>query len=55
MIKIIYDIIDFKNNNYTHTDLLRDIEGLDMIQHNHSLIIIKNSAPRHKNKISYIL
>lgn len=41
MIKIIYDIIDFKNNNYTHTDLLRDIEGLDMIQHNHSLIIIK--------------
>lgn len=50
MIKIIYDIIDFKNNNYTHTDLLRDIEGLDMIQHNHSLIIIKNSAPGIKTK-----
>ena len=50
MIKIIYDIIDFKNNNYTHTDLLRDIEALDMIQHNHSLIIIKNSAPGIKTK-----
>jgi hypothetical protein len=50
MIKIIYDIIDFKNNNYTHTDLLRDIEGLDMIQHNHSLIIIKNNAPGIKTK-----
>ena len=31
MIKIIYDIIDFKNNNYTHTDLLRDIDRKSVV------------------------
>lgn len=50
IIKILYDIIDMKRNNYTHTQLLKDIEGLDMIQHNHSLIIIKNTTQGRKTK-----
>lgn len=50
IIKIIYDIIYLRHNNYTHTELLKDIEGLNMIQHNHSLIIIKNTTAGKETK-----
>lgn len=29
--------------NYNHTKLMKDIEDLDMIQHKHSLIVIKRN------------
>lgn len=42
-VKILYDVIDVYNNKYTHENLRKDIEKLDLIQHNHSLVLIRNT------------
>lgn len=42
-VKIIWDFYKYRRNKYTHKVLMKKIEDLDMIQHNHSLVIIKES------------
>ena len=42
-VKIIWDFYKYRRNKYTHKVLMKEIEDLDMIQHNHSLVIIKES------------
>lgn len=49
-LKIIYDIVQSYKNKYNHRILLKDIEGLNMIQHNHSLVAIKNTFNNTSNK-----
>lgn len=41
-LKIGKDVSEMKKNKYDHEVLLKDIESLNMIQHNHSLVAIKN-------------
>lgn len=41
--KSIVDIISSKKNNYTYEDLLSDINKLNEIAHNHSIVLIKDS------------
>lgn len=48
--KIIYDMIEMFKHRYTHEVLLKDIENLDKIQHNHSLVIIKDDADSGKQR-----
>ena len=36
--------------NYNHTKLMKDIEDLDMIQHKHSLIVIKRNKNQKASK-----
>lgn len=45
----------FRNgkNKYDHEVLLQDIEHLNMIQHNHSLIAIKNQVGEEKRYLVY--
>ena len=43
IIKIIFDIIDMYKNKYDHNILAQDIISLNKIQHNHSLIAIKDT------------
>ena len=40
-VKIIWDFYKYRRNKYTHKVLMKEIEDLDMIQHKHSLIMIK--------------
>lgn len=40
-LKIVKDVSEMVKNKYDHEVLLQDIEHLNMIQHNHSLIAIK--------------
>lgn len=41
--KIVVDILKWHKNKYDHIKLTKDIIGLDMIQHNHSLIVIRDT------------
>lgn len=41
-VKIIYDLFQANRHPYNHELLLNDIENLDKIQHDHSLVIIYN-------------
>lgn len=50
-VKFIYDIYKSKKNNYTYEDLLNDINKLNEITHNHSIVIIKDTYRKHPNKI----
>lgn len=50
LLKIIYDIVQAHNNKYNHEFLLKDIEGLNMIQHNHSLVAIRNTFDNTTDK-----
>ena len=43
IIKIIFDIIDMYKNKYDHNILAQDIISLNKIQHNHSLIAVKDT------------
>lgn len=43
-LKIVKDVSEMVKNKYDHEVLLQDIEHLNMIQHNHSLIAIKNQV-----------
>lgn len=48
--KSIVDIISSKKNNYTYEDLLSDINKLNEIAHNHSIVLIKDSFQRFPNR-----
>lgn len=48
--KTIKDVVDSKKNNYTFEDLLNDINKLNEIQHNHSIVIIKDTFNEFPNK-----
>ena len=43
VLKIMSDLIKRCNNKYDHTVLEKEIENLNMIQHDHSLVVISNS------------
>ena len=43
-LKIVKDVSEMVKNKYDHEVLLQDIEHLNMIQHNHSLIANKKSS-----------
>lgn len=53
MVKIIIDMIDVYKNRYNHVDLMKDIERLDMIQHNHSLICISRQSDTKEFLVYY--
>ena len=48
--KIAKDIFHMYKDKYDYNDLMKDITGLDMIQHNHSLVVIRNLFTENKQK-----
>lgn len=42
-LKIIIDLLKWNKNKYDHKKLAKDIISLDMIQHNHSLVVIRDT------------
>ena len=48
--KSIYDIAKSKNNNYSVSDLFDDINSLNEITHNHSIVVIKDTFNGFSNK-----
>lgn len=48
--KSIYDLVSGRKNNYTYEDLLSDINKLNEIQHNHSIVVIKDTFQKHPNR-----
>ena len=49
-LKIAKDLIEMHSDSYNHTKLMKDIEDLDMIQHKHSLIVIKRNKNQKASK-----
>ena len=49
-IKSIYDVVYSKRNEYTKEDLFTDIESLNQITHNHSIVAIKDTFNDHPNR-----
>ena len=49
-LKIARDLIEMHSDSYNHTKLMKDIEDLDMIQHKHSLIVIKRNKNQKASK-----
>ena len=50
-IKSFIDIYDSKKNNYSYSDLLSDINKLNVITHNHSIVIIKDTFNDYSNRM----
>ena len=48
--KALYDVHVSKKNSYTHEDLFRDINKLNEISHEHSIIAIKDSFNQFPNR-----
>lgn len=48
--KIASRIYQMRKNEYTHETLYKGIKKLDEIQHNHSLVIIKNTFEKNADK-----
>ncbi len=48
--KSFIDIVASKKNNYTYEDLIMDINKLNEIAHNHSIILIKDSFQKFPNR-----
>lgn len=49
-LKIARDLIEMRSDSYNYTKLMKDIEDLDMIQHKHSLIVIKRNKNQKASK-----
>lgn len=49
--KSLADIHDSSKNNYSYSDLLSDINKLNEITHNHSIVIIKDTFNRYPNRL----
>lgn len=49
-IKVFYDIFKSKKNSYNYQDLLTDINKLNEITHNHSIIAIRDEFNSHSNR-----
>lgn len=49
-IKAIYDLVINKKNQYTHDDLLEDINNLNKIASRHSIVVIKDSFNKYSNR-----
>lgn len=49
--KSLWDIYNSKNNNYSYSDLLSDINQLNEITHNHSIVIIKDTFNKYPNRM----
>lgn len=50
-VKSLMDIHDSQKNNYSYTDLLSDINRLNEITHNHSIVIIKDTYNKYPNRL----
>lgn len=50
-IKSFIDIYDSKKNNYSYSDLLSDINKLNVITHNHSIVIIQDTFNDYSNRM----
>lgn len=48
--KAVWDIWKSVKNSYSYKDLLEDINKLDEIKHNYSLVLIRDSFNRHANR-----
>ena len=48
--KSIFDIVNSLKNSYSFEDLLNDINNLNEIVHNHSIVIIKDSFDKFPNR-----
>ena len=49
--KSIADIYSSKKNNYSYSDLLSDINKLNEITHNHSIVVIKDTFNKYPNRM----
>ena len=49
--KSIVDIYSSKKNNYSYSDLLSDINKLNEITHNHSIVVIKDTFNKYPNRM----
>lgn len=49
-IKAVVDICKSKKNSYTYDDLLKDINTLNEITHNHSIVVIRDSFNEYPNR-----
>ena len=47
-LKIVKDVSEMLKNKYDHEVLFQDIEQLNMIQHNHSLVAVKDNSCEEK-------
>lgn len=50
LFKSIYDLWKNKKCNYTYNDLFTDINTLNEITHNHSIVIVKDSFNKHPGR-----
>lgn len=48
--RTIKDVYDSKKNNYNFEDLLKDINKLNEIKHNHSIVVIKDTYNQFPNR-----
>lgn len=49
-IKAVYDVWNSSKNSYSYEDLLHDINTLNEITHNHSIVAIRDSFSEYPNK-----
>lgn len=49
-IKSVIDVGNSRKNSYTYTDLLKDINTLNEITHNHSIVAIRDSFNKYPNR-----
>ena len=54
-LKIVKDVSEMLKNKYDHEVLFQDIEQLNMIQHNHSLVAVKDNSCEEKVALSCLL
>ena len=52
-IKIAKDIVEMYRNKYDHETLMRDIKDLNLIQHNHSLVAIRDTFEKSNRFLVY--
>lgn len=50
-VKSFVDIHKSKKNKYTYEDLIQDINEINKITHNHSIVIVEDKFNKHSNRI----
>lgn len=51
--KIVRDVIEMYRNKYNHEMLMKDIKNLNLIQHNHSLVAIRDTFDEENRFLVY--
>ena len=52
--KIVKDIVEMYRDKYNHEMLMNDIRELNLIQHNHSLIAIRDTFEKENRFLVYL-